>query len=350
MIGILRTHTIGAAGSATGTPRTPGEGTTVPSRKPPEPRKAVLDSVALAAEEATKVAAALTDKTRENFRKNLNSKISALQAAVDQLDPVLRPTKLFNPLEPDTTARIVALMAASQPRHPLATLRPFYGAGVYALYYNGPFEPYAELSKKEHPLYVGKADPAKRSSSDPIDHGTRLFKRLGEHAASIHSTATLDIKDFDCRFLIVQSGFQHAAEVQLIDFFKPIWNKETKVCTGIGKHGDDPETRQNKRSPWDTLHPGRNWAKNSTQDQKDQQKIIDGIQAHLEQHPPISTLEELLENFITELRQIDEKEFSNNMGEPQEVDASPDAPTSSGELDHERNLLDLIEEGEFKTT
>ncbi|MFD6072688.1 Eco29kI family restriction endonuclease, partial [Amycolatopsis lurida] len=181
----------------------------MPSRKPPEPRKAVLDSLTHAAEQATKVAAGLTVKTRESFRKDLNVAVSALQVAVDQLDPVLRPTKLFNPLEPDTTARIVALMAASQPRHPLATLRPFYGAGVYALYYRGPFEPYARLSKTEHPVYVGKADPADRSSNNPVEHGKKIYDRLREHKSSIESSGTLDINDFDCRFLIVQSGFQH---------------------------------------------------------------------------------------------------------------------------------------------
>lgn len=32
------------------------------------------------------------------------------------------------------------------------------------------------------------------------------------------------------------------------------------ICFGFGKHGDDPATRGNTRSPWDTLHPGRSWA------------------------------------------------------------------------------------------
>ena len=46
----------------------------------------------------------------------------------------------------------------------------------------------------------------------------------------------------------------------LIDRFKPIWNNETKVCFGFGKHGDNAATRRNTVSPWDTLHPGRPWA------------------------------------------------------------------------------------------
>ncbi|WP_370936131.1 Eco29kI family restriction endonuclease [Amycolatopsis sp. cg13] len=315
----------------------------MPSRKAPDPRTAVLDSLLRTAEEAARVGKKLERQTRENFRKKLNVEIDLLRKVSNQLDPVLRPTKLFNPLEPDTTARIVALMAASQPRHPLATLRSFYGAGVYALYYNGPFAPYAELSKKEHPVYVGKADPDNRSSNDPVEHGRKIFDRLREHRASIESSSTLDINDFDCRFLIVQSGFQQAAEAQLIEFFKPVWNKETKICYGIGKHGDSAKTRQNKRSPWDTLHPGRSWADETGQDQHERTAIIEKIQNHLEKYPPISTLEELLGNFITELRQIDNESFVDASGQPREVDSDEEAPPSTRGTDQEP-LLGLFDE------
>jgi hypothetical protein len=70
-----------------------------------------------------------------------------------------------------------------------------------------------------------------------------LQKRLLEHARSIRSASTtLDVTDFDCRFLVVQSGFQQAAEARLINFFKPIWNNECDICYGIGKHGDSSKT------------------------------------------------------------------------------------------------------------
>ena len=32
------------------------------------------------------------------------------------------------------------------------------------------------------------------------------------------------------------------------------------MCDGFGKHGDSYSTRPNRRSAWDTLHPGRPWA------------------------------------------------------------------------------------------
>lgn len=42
-------------------------------------------------------------------------------------------------------------------------LSPFKGAGIYAIYYEGDFPPYAPISRKtetEIPIYVGKAVPA----------------------------------------------------------------------------------------------------------------------------------------------------------------------------------------------
>lgn len=69
-----------------------------------------------------------------------------------------------------------------------------------------------------------------------------------------------EISDFDFRYLVVRSAWVETAEDQLIEHFRPVWNMETKVCCGYGKHGDDLGTRANKRSPWDTLHPGREWA------------------------------------------------------------------------------------------
>lgn len=140
----------------------------------------------------------------------------------------------------------------------------------------------------------------------------------------------------------MQSGFQHAAEDQLIEFFKPIWNWQTKVCFGIGKHGDSAETRKNKRSPWDTLHPGRGWADKTDHDQHDRLAIIEKIHNHLEKHPPISTLEELLGNFITELRQIDTDKFIDASGESHDVDSPQEESKSNGAGAHSENLLDLL--------
>ena len=42
----------------------------------------------------------------------------------------------------------------------------------------------------------------------------------------------------DCRFLIVRTGWQGAAEDFLIELFSPVWNNETGICYEFGKHED----------------------------------------------------------------------------------------------------------------
>ncbi|HZK66213.1 MAG TPA: DNA cytosine methyltransferase [Chloroflexota bacterium] len=72
---------------------------------------------------------------------------------------------------------------------------------------------------------------------------------------------------------------------------RQVWNNETKICYGFGKHGDDPLTRSNTRSPWDTLHPGRKWA--STEGNKpyhlSPEEIAASITEHLRKNPPATS-------------------------------------------------------------
>jgi len=166
------------------------------------------------------------------------------------------------------------------------------------------------LSGTDHPIYVGKADPDNQAAKDAVSQGTKLSGRLNEHAKSIRkATSTLRIEDFECRFLIVQTGFQKSAEDYLINFFKPIWNSETKICFGFGKHGDSSETRGNKRSPWDTMHPGREWADASTENQKAPELILQQIAAHLVAHPPYADIHAIFDQFLTDMRQLNTERF-----------------------------------------
>lgn len=260
-------------------------------------------------------------KALNQLRKDLEEQINLLSKLADRLDPVLKPVSLFDPGNPETSARIIALATIAQPRHPLDAIKPFYGSGVYALYYRGDFEPYAGLKGKEQPIYVGKADPVDRHANDAVSQGKALFNRLNEHAKSIRSAeTTLNVSDFDCRFLVVQSGFQASAESKLINFFKPIWNNECGICYGIGKHGDSSKTRANKRSPWDTLHPGRRWAESLREDQKTRTVIINEIRDHLNRYPPKETVSEILEEFVCELRQLQPAEFIDATGKTQDLE------------------------------
>lgn len=80
---------------------------------------------------------------------------------------------------------------------------------------------------------------------------------------------------------------QAAVEEFMIRLFRPIWNKGVGVCHGLGKHGDSAKTRANKRSPWDTMHPGRKWAKGTTSNQAERHVIVARVKDHFGSHPAI---------------------------------------------------------------
>ena len=234
----------------------------------------------------------LTGAKRRKLRLSLESTLRKLEAARLYLDTITLPVLVFDPTAPKVVGKLVADTLLLQPRLPLAEMSEtrFYGAGVYALYYHGDFNCYRPISGRDHPIYVGKADPVDIHAARPEQQGERLSTRLRDHARSIRGTVNLEIKDFDCRYLVVRSAWVETAEDHLIEHFKPVWNKEIKVCQGFGKHGDDPKTRANKRSPWDALHPGRKWATSegnipSAQGVED---IKIAIRNHFNIYPPVS--------------------------------------------------------------
>jgi hypothetical protein len=193
----------------------------------------------------------------------------------------------------------------AQARRPLANVDRFYGSGVYAIYYSGKFPAYEAISGREHPIYVGKAEPADRESKTAVEQGDRLSGRLNEHRKNIaKAERTLRLEDFEYRALVVRTGLQSSAEGYLIDLFKPIWNNEVGICYGFGKHGDAPETRANLRSPWDTLHHGRDWAHRDPKmrDARAAERIMEDIARHLAEHPPLRSIDEILRRFLEEMR------------------------------------------------
>lgn len=212
--------------------------------------------------------------------------IGRLERLRDSLDPIRWPDFVFDPSNPKFVGELVGKTLVEQPTQPLAALHRFYGSGVYAIYYTGNFPPYRPIVGRKTPIYVGKADPPTPDAKNAKEQGTKLWARLADHAKSIRSTQNLNINDFQCRYLVVQSGWQKSAEDYLIHRFSPIWNQST--CFGFGKHGDAPSTRGNTRSPWDTLHPGRPWA---TRDGNKvnpltPEKLIEKIAEHYRQNPP----------------------------------------------------------------
>jgi hypothetical protein len=275
------------------------------TRRPITQLETLLAELRTLAERIAAAEAGTDARATKRARLALDQVTKQLASVAANLDPVHRPASIFDPTDPNTAGRVVALTLVAQAKHPLSVIPEFYGAGVYAIYYKGDFQPYALLSGTDHPIYVGKADPDNQAAKDAVSQGTKLSGRLNEHAKSIRKAmSTLNIDDFECRFLIVQTGFQKSAEDYLINFFKPIWNSETKICFGLGKHGDSSETRGNKRSPWDTMHPGREWADSSNENQKSPELILQQIAAHLAAHPPYTDIHAIFDQFITGMRQL----------------------------------------------
>lgn len=247
---------------------------------------------------------ALQPKLRNRLDLALRGLVQDVEGALQRIDPIALPSVVFDPSNPKIIGRFTALALVAQDREPLAEIGKFYGSGVYAIYYRGDFEPYGPLKNSETPIYVGQAAPALANAHTARDQGPRLAARLNEHRKNIaKAETTLRVEDFEARFLVVQSGWETAAEDFLIHLFRPVWNSETNILYGLGKHSDDATTRANKRSPWDTLHPGRVWAAKSIEDARTPDVIIGDLEAHFRSHPPLMTREELLDTFFAGLRQ-----------------------------------------------
>jgi len=248
--------------------------------------------------------ASLSSAKRRQLETQIKEAIVELTALLASLDPIAQPTAVFDPSNPKLVGRFVALAMVAQDRHPLADIPKFYGSGVYAIYYNGSFPIYKPISNTETPIYVGQASPRLSNARTPVEQGAKLSGRLSDHRKNIgKATSTLDLVDFEFRSLVVQSGWETAAEDYLIHFFRPIWNSETNILYGLGKHGDSASTRANKRSPWDTLHPGRAWAAASTEDAKSIGEIKAELVSHFTQHTVYPDLQSVIGDFVEELRQ-----------------------------------------------
>ena len=198
--------------------------------------------------------------------------------------PHIDPTAEFDPLDYHVLADTVISALLQQPQQPLPLPDSFGGAGVYLIYYAGDFKAYRPISDAATPVYVGKAIPSGSrrgpSARQQIEHSTdpALFNRLREHARSIDAARNLDLSDFRCRYLVVTPIWITIAESLLIEQFKPVWNA---AVDGFGLHHVGRTRFGQKRSDWDTLHPGRPWAK-SMQPGKTKKRILSSISDHFD--------------------------------------------------------------------
>ena len=153
--------------------------------------------------------------------------------------------------------------------------------------FTGDFEAYKDLSavnregKFSRPIYVGKAVPAgarKGGIGLGADPGTALFKRLCEHLESVRAAENLNEEDFFCRYLVVDDIWIPLAESLLIEKFQPVWNR---VLDGFGNHDPGKNRYEQEKSPWDKLHPGRDWANRMRPCANTQEALIERVKSFL---------------------------------------------------------------------
>lgn len=265
----------------------------------------LLQSIATVIDNAEKIRGKRVGSAqREELRSKVNDIKQALEASVY---PHRLPPAVFDPSDKSLFGRLAAIALMAQDRVPLEGLEHMYGSGVYALYYVGASNAeYAPISNTETPIYVGKTQP-KAGAGRAVDQGNAITKRLGEHRRSIKDAPSLKVVDFECRYLVIAAGWEETAEKDLIHHFRPVWNDETNVAQGFGKHGDDIYTRGNKRSPWDTFHPGRAHAMDKPGktliDQKSVQQIRSEIVQHFQNHPPVANRKAVIDDYVAALAQ-----------------------------------------------
>ena len=196
----------------------------------------------------------------------------------------------YNPLDKANLSDSVVQALVARPVTPLGAVPRFNGAGLYLNYYTGetqPFpayQPLAEMTRERgpiQPIYAGMAVRAggRRGVVD-VDGmaGTALYDRLADHGKSISQAQNLALADFHVRYLTVDDTWINHAEGLLLRYFRPLWNQ---VLDGFGNHDPGSGRYSQRRSYWDTLHPGRAWAVRCADSNKSAETLLADIAAHM---------------------------------------------------------------------
>ena len=186
--------------------------------------------------------------------------------------------RTYNPLSVDELGKNAARALMEYEPSALPPVKQFNGAGVYTIHHHGLFSAYVDMGDSE-PIYVGKAEPVgKRQGRTAAGRSSPvLYKRLAEHAGSIGESGNLDVEEFRCRWLVLDPIWIGLTEQVLIAQYHPIWNA---VVDGFGLHDPGNTRREQQRSRWDTLHPGRTWATRHPEREEGQEAILADIEAH----------------------------------------------------------------------
>jgi len=176
--------------------------------------------------------------------------------------------KAYNPLDKINLAKSIETELLTSATGLLSAADQTAGAGVYVIYYTGTFPAYALLAEANRggafarPIYIGKAIPKGGRkgglAKETTITGRALGDRLKQHATSITEAENLDIADFHVRHLVVDDIWIPLGENMLIETFKPVWNR---AIDGFGNKDPGARRATQFRSPWDVLHPGRQFAR-----------------------------------------------------------------------------------------
>jgi hypothetical protein len=202
--------------------------------------------------------------------------------------------EVYNPLDKSNLGKSVADALLKQPVHALDAIPPFEGAGIYVLYYRGPFPAYAPIAaanaaEARWPIYIGKAIPSggrKGASLSASARGTSLCKRLTEHRDSLREveqgSGSLRVEDFQARYLTVDDIWIPLGESLLIARFRPVWNI---ALDGFGNHDPGKGRYEGLRPLWDHVHPGRGWATKCAVRSESMEEMSSKLADYLAAHP-----------------------------------------------------------------
>lgn len=174
----------------------------------------------------------------------------------------------YNPLQKRNLAESIVRAILDQEPRPMSKTDDLGGAGVYIIYYTGDFPLYGPIAEQNakgrfnQPIYIGKAIPKGGrkggfTDDDSAMRGKALRDRIGQHYTSIEEAKDLKVGDFTFRALVVDEIFIPLGENMLIEQFRPVWNL---VIDGFGNKDPGVRRKDQYRSAWDVLHPGRKFA------------------------------------------------------------------------------------------
>ncbi len=131
-----------------------------------------------------------------------------------------------------------------------------------------------------YPIYVGKAVPTGSRQGKSNKTGNVLRSRLQKHLSSIKQAENLNSDLFVCRFMILQgqsTDLISAIESYFIREYNPLWNS---YIDGFGINAPGKGRLNQSPSEWDTLHPGRYYAKELTGVPRNKNEILEKLTSY----------------------------------------------------------------------